>query len=83
MDLTAEKIIVLDLEDLSTKQVDSLRSQQQLAVKHFDEVRNLDTNDGILCFNREIVTLSTCFILVFVCLTFFAFTWRFWRSNKL
>lgn len=84
MDLYADKIVVLDLEDLMPKQESTIVSnnQQQLALKQLNEIRQFHANDDRLCLNREVITLSTCIILAFTCSVVLAFLWRYWRKNK-
>jgi hypothetical protein len=84
MDLTANKIIVLDLEDLATKgSSETAPKLQQLALKHLSEIRSFQHESGHLCLTRDVITLSTCMILTFTCSAILAFLWNFWRKSKL
>jgi hypothetical protein len=88
MDLAADKIIVLDLEDLTPKQIDSpimesTTEQQKLVLRQLNEIRSFKASDERLCFTREVITLSTCTLLAFTCSFVLVFLWRYWRKNKL
>ncbi|KAI6182568.1 Zona pellucida-like domain protein [Aphelenchoides bicaudatus] len=84
MDLSAEKIFVLDPEDMLPNQLDLSNStdRQNLALKQFNEIRGLQVEESI-CITREIVTISTCLLLAFSFLIGLIILWRTWRKNKI
>jgi hypothetical protein len=84
MDLLAEKIVVLDPEDMLPNQMSLPIStnRQKSALKELNEIRGLSVEERV-CFTREVITVSTCLLLAFSFSIGLAVLWRAWRKTKL
>lgn len=80
----ADKILVLDPEDIQPSQADSsnLTERQASALKHLNEMHSTQIEDRV-CFAQEVITISTCLLIAFICSIGLIVLWRSWRKNKL